>query len=152
MNQGHVLQVGTPAEIYENPANRFVADFIGDTNFLEGVIQDRQGPAARVDVDGLVLWARAGGDVPSSGNATVAVRPEKLRLGQAKMEGRNAFEGTVELVTYVGKDSDYRVRLSPLSVVRVRVQNQGTGTSTDFAVGERVWVSWPEEAARVLLD
>ncbi len=60
MNQGHVLQVGTPAEIYENPANRFVADFIGDTNFLEGVIRDRQGPAARVDVDGLVLWARGG--------------------------------------------------------------------------------------------
>jgi len=152
MNQGHVLQVGTPAEIYENPANRFVADFIGDTNFLEGVIRDRQGPAARVDVDGLVLWARGVSDVPSSGKATVAVRPEKLHLGHAKMEGRNAFEGTVELVTYVGKDSDYRVRLSPLSVVRVRVQNQGTGTSTGFAVGERVWVSWPEEAARVLLD
>jgi spermidine/putrescine transport system ATP-binding protein len=152
MNQGHVLQVGTPAEIYENPSNRFVADFIGDTNFLVGQIQGREGALARVDVDGLGLWARAGSDIPSSGAATVAVRPEKIGLGREKREGRNAFEGVVELVTYVGKDSDYRVRLGPQAVVRVGVQNQGDGAWTGITVGDRVWVSWPQEAARVLLD
>jgi len=152
MNLGHVLQVGSPAEIYENPANRFVADFIGETNFLVGQIRGREGATARVEVDGLGMWARASGEVPSSGAATVAVRPEKIGLGREKKEGRNAFEGTVELVTYVGKDSDYRVRLSPQAVVRIRVQNQAAGAWTGIDVGDRVWVTWSEEAARVLLD
>jgi spermidine/putrescine transport system ATP-binding protein len=152
MNQGHVLQVGTPAEIYENPANRFVADFIGETNFLVGMILAREGGAARVEADGLTIWARASSDIPSSGAATVAVRPEKIGLGREKKPDRNAFEGTVELVTYVGKDSDYRVRLGPQAVVRVRVQNQAAGDWTGINVGDRVWVSWTEEAARVLLD
>jgi putrescine transport system ATP-binding protein len=100
----------------------------------------------------MTLWARASIDIPSSGAATVAVRPEKIRLHREKLDGRNAFEGTVELVTYVGKDSDYRVRLGPQAVVRVRVQNMAAGAWTGIAVGDRVWVSWPEEAARVLLD
>jgi spermidine/putrescine transport system ATP-binding protein len=152
MNHGQVLQVGTPAEIYENPSSRFVADFIGETNFLVGQIQAREGSAARVEVDGLALWARAGSDVPASGTATVAVRPEKIQLSRQKLDGRNAFEGMVEAVTYVGKDSDYRVRLSPLAVVGVRVQNQAAGTWTGIAPGDRVWVAWQEEAARVLLD
>jgi spermidine/putrescine transport system ATP-binding protein len=152
MNQGHVLQVGSPAEIYENPANRFVADFIGETNFLDGQLAGRDGTAARLQVDGLTLWAGASNDTPSSGPATVAVRPEKIRLQREKLDGRNAFDGTVELVTYVGKDSDYRVRLGPQAVVRVRVQNVAAGAWSGVAVGDRVWVSWPEEAARVLLD
>jgi spermidine/putrescine transport system ATP-binding protein len=152
MNQGQVLQIGSPAEIYENPANRFVADFIGETNFLVGQIRGRRGPSAKVDVDGLAIRARAGDEIPASGAATVAVRPEKILLGRERIEGRNAFEGVVELVTYVGKDSDYRVRLNPTSVVRVRVQNQEGGAAANFAAGERVWVSWPEEAGRVLLD
>jgi len=152
MDHGHVLQVGTPAEIYENPANRFVADFIGETNFLVGEIQQREGAIARVDSDGLALWAAAGANVPRSGPATVAVRPEKIRITSTRPEGRNAFEGRVELVTYVGTDSDHRVRLTPEAVVRVRVQNQAAGAGSSAAVGDRVWVSWPAEASRVLLD
>ena len=152
MDHGHVLQVGTPAEIYENPANRFVADFIGETNFLVGEIRERDGAMARVDCDGLALWAMAGAEVPRSGAATVAVRPEKIRLAGTRPEGRNSFEGRVELVTYIGKDSDHRIRLGPEAVVRVRVQNQTAGMGSGAAVGDRVWVSWPAEASRVLLD
>jgi len=152
MDHGHVLQVGMPSEIYENPANRFVADFIGETNFLVGRIVGLQAGAARVEVDGLGLWARAGSGVPSSGTATVAVRPEKIRLSREKPEARNAFAGRVEGVTYIGKDSDYRVRLGPQVVVRVRVQNSAAGEAGGIGEGESVWVAWPEEAGRVLLD
>jgi hypothetical protein len=63
------------------------------------------------------------------------------------LAGKNAFEGTVEMVTYIGKDSDYRIRLGPQADVRVRVQNVAAGSWTGIAVGDRVWVSWPEEAA-----
>jgi spermidine/putrescine transport system ATP-binding protein len=152
MDHGHVLQVGTPAEIYENPANRFVADFIGETNFLEGQIRERRGSLAQVEVEGLAIWAPAGHEVPSAGSATVAVRPEKILLGRQPVAARNAFEGVVDRATYVGKDSDYRVRLKPRAVVRVRVQNQVAGAGGGFAVGDHVWVSWPEGAGRVLLD
>ena len=152
MDGGHVLQVGTPAEIYENPANRFVADFIGETNFLLGQIHSRARGLVQVESDGLALWAPAGEDVPASGTATVAIRPEKIILGRTKGPGRNSFEGAIEVITYVGKDSDFRVRLTPQATIRVRVQNQAAGAAAVFAVGDRVWVSWPEEAARVLLD
>jgi spermidine/putrescine transport system ATP-binding protein len=151
MDRGHLLQVGTPAEIYENPANRFVSDFIGETNFLVGPIRKRESGAAMVEVDGLGLWSRAGDDVPPTGEATVAVRPEKLLLGRARGPQKNTFKGRVEAVTYVGQDSYYTVRLSSEVAVRVRVQNQSAGPS-GIAVGESVWVSWPEEAARVVLD
>ena len=152
MEHGHVLQVGTPGEIYENPTSRFVADFIGETNFLDGRILGREGPTARVGVGGLELWARAGADAPGDGLVTVAVRPEKIALSREKQPGRNTFSGKVEDITYVGKDSDYRIRLNEAVVLRVRVQNQAPGVSPVASQGEAVWVGWPEEAARVLLD
>jgi spermidine/putrescine transport system ATP-binding protein len=152
MERGNPLQVGTPGEIYENPASRFVADFIGETNFLEGQILGRDGQTACVRVGGLDLWAQAGTDIPGAGLATVAVRPEKITLSREMRPGRNAFMGRVEHVTYIGKDSDYRVRLGEGAVIRVRVQNQAPGVSSVASQGESIWVCWPEEAAHVLLD
>ena len=152
MEHGHVLQVGTPGEIYETPASRFVADFIGETNFLEGQILGSDGQTARVKVGGLEFWAQAGADVPGGEMATVAIRPEKITLNREMQAGRNVFPGRVEDVTYIGKDSDYRIRLGEAVVIRVRVQNQAPGASPLASQGESIWVCWPEEAARVLPD
>jgi spermidine/putrescine transport system ATP-binding protein len=152
MDHGHVLQVGTPGEIYENPANRFVADFIGETNFLEGTLAGREGSLSRVEVGGLVLKAPAPPDGPTSGTVTLAVRPEKITIHQTQPAGSAGFQGSVEDVTYIGKDSDYRVRLNDQAVIRVRVLNQAAGMPVLARVGETVWVTWPEEAGRVLLD
>jgi spermidine/putrescine transport system ATP-binding protein len=150
MNGGHLLQVGAPDEIYESPANRFVADFIGETNFLVGEVGEKRGASTRVDVQGLGIWAPGAASIPDAGAATVAIRPEKILLSRQAPEGPNAFSGTVERVTYIGKDSEYSVRLGPNAVVRVRVPNQSAGGGP--AVGDGVWVAWPEEAGRVLLD
>jgi spermidine/putrescine transport system ATP-binding protein len=152
MDLGHVLQVGTPGEIYENPATRFVADFIGETNLMEGQVIRRDGQTACVAVGGLEFWAYADAGIPGTGVATVAVRPEKISLSREKQPVPNSFMGTVEIVTYIGKESDYRVRLEDAAVIRVRVQNQAPGLSPVVSRGQSIWVSWPEDAARVLLD
>ena len=82
MHRGKVLQVGSPTEIYERPCCRFVADFIGDTNFLDGVVREQDGDLATVLVDGDAAGRRPERTSRSSPGAqvTVAVRPEKIRL------------------------------------------------------------------------
>jgi spermidine/putrescine transport system ATP-binding protein len=151
MNLGHVLQVGSPAGIYEHPASRFVADFIGETNFLEGQVASLEGDLANVAVDNFRVAATFG-QRPSVGQAvTVAVRPEKIRLSRQPLEGPNSFEGRVEEMTYVGKDSDYRVGIGHAVRLRVRVQNQ-TASSEGPAAGEAVWVQWPPSSARLLQE
>jgi spermidine/putrescine transport system ATP-binding protein len=150
MDHGHVLQVGTPGVIYEAPSNRFVADFIGETNFLEGSVTGREGSVVHVDLGGLVIRAPLPPGAPGRGPVTVAIRPEKISLHRTRREG--AWEGRVEDVTYIGQDSHYRVRLGPHAVVRVRVQNQAAGLPALAQSGDSVWVSWSEEAGRVLLD
>src|SRR3989337_734170 len=92
MNRGRLLQVGTPSEIYERPADRFVADFIGESNFLEGVLLGQDGGRARVALDTLQV-SSAYAERPRVGQAVaVAVRPEKIRLSRQPLEGANAFE------------------------------------------------------------
>ena len=152
MNLGHVLQIGTPAEIYEHPASRFVADFIGETNFLEGRVSALNGDLATVAVD-LLQVSSTYGQPPVVGQAvTVAVRPEKVRLSLQPLDGPNAFEGRIEDMTYIGKDSDYRVRIGRATLVRVRVQNQAAGSVEALSPGETAWVQWPPLSARLLQE
>jgi ABC-type Fe3+/spermidine/putrescine transport system ATPase subunit len=116
MQRGRLEQVGTPAELYEAPANRFVADFLGDSNFIDGVIV-----GAAADGRWLVRGAgglefRAIGAVPLQPHqpVTAAIRPEKLVPiddAAAPTEGFNVAKGTVEETIYVGDATRYRVAL-----------------------------------------
>ena len=110
MNEGRADQVGTPSEIYNNPATRFVASFVGTLNLFEARVVD---PAAgRVSIDGQpVVTAR---DISAYGiadEATVALRPEALSLGGDGGSDRNALAGTVEEVSFLGAVIRVRVRL-----------------------------------------
>ncbi len=109
MNQGRADQIGTPSEIYNNPATRFVASFVGTLNLFEARVVD---PATgRVSIDGQpVVTAR---DISAYGiadEATVALRPEALSLGEGDGD-RNALTGTVEEVSFLGAVIRVRVRL-----------------------------------------
>ena len=97
MNQGRVLQVGTPVEIYEHPATHFVADFIGETNFLEGKVVDHAEGWVRVKVEGLsILAAPPPGGVVRGQAVTVALRPERIRLSREAPEGTpNRYSGVI---------------------------------------------------------
>jgi spermidine/putrescine transport system ATP-binding protein len=153
MNRGRVLQVGTPSEVYERPASRFVADFIGETNFLDGRVQAQRGPLADVVLPGgLVLAAAAETPLAGGQAVTLAVRPEKLSLCRPAEDGAAGLHGTVEEVTYIGTDTHYRVRLAGDQTVRVRAQNSRPGLRPLAQAGEAVVVAFAPEAARILLE
>jgi spermidine/putrescine transport system ATP-binding protein len=154
MDQGRVLQVGTPAEIYERPNCRFVADFIGETNFLEGRVAAREGRMIRVIVDDqLPILASASGNLSPGTWVTVAVRPEKIRLlDTSSNQNANTFPGHVEEVVYLGTDTYFHVRLSNGALIRVRQQNFGSLNDHVGSLGAhgRVYVTWAPESVLVL--
>jgi spermidine/putrescine transport system ATP-binding protein len=158
MNLGHVLQIGTPTEIYERPKCRFVADFIGDTNFLDGVVQEQQGELATVLVDDrLLVTAQADHPLSPGTNVSVAVRPEKIRLLPKPGQGMcNSFLGTVEQVVYIGTDTRFKVKLSENVVLDVREQNVlSTPDPTVYyeeGLDNPVHAVWLCDAGRILLD
>jgi spermidine/putrescine transport system ATP-binding protein len=143
MDHGEVLQVGTPREIYDHPVRRFVADFIGETNFLPAVAE--AGGALRVD--GLLLPAAA--EAPAGRDVTIAVRPERARLAPPS-EGRLA--GRLETVVYMGTDTLYHLRLASGGLFKVRVQNAGPGGGQGLAPGDAVGLELPPTAIQVLAD
>jgi spermidine/putrescine transport system ATP-binding protein len=157
MSGGVALQVGTPGEIYERPNCRFVADFIGETNFLEGSVIGRPNGSAEVELGpGVRVRADLTPDqaLTTGQKVTVAVRPEKLHLGPAQTtnDGANVVPGRVEEVVYIGTDTQYGVRLDTGHKVRVRAQNHDPFSRPSAAAGEPVAVAFAPQAARVLTE
>lgn len=115
MDQGNVLQVGSPQQIYENPASDFVARFIGETNIFTGVVTSREGPIAAVDAEGIgTLLVEANGEAPVGARVSVAVRPEKVRIGRQNPGDHpelNILRGVVEEPIYSGFQTKYIIHL-----------------------------------------
>ena len=148
MNEGRILQIGGPKEIYDHPAERFVADFIGDTNFISAEIQSIDGEMAQVKlVSGKVIAARTVDGGATSGAVTLAVRPEHASL---KASG-GTINGTLQNIVYFGTDTHYHVDLEDGSNFVVRRQNQ-PDAGEDFAVGQAVGVHFKDGIGQVLRD
>jgi len=157
MHQGKVLQVGTPTEIYERPTCRFVADFIGESNFLAGTVQEQRDDLATVLVDGtLPIVAQTDRTLSLDDQVIVAVRPEKIRLLPRPLAGENnSFAGKVEQVVYIGTATVFKIRLSDQVLLTVREQNVISASERgayDWGSGGQVYVAWLRDAGRVLLD
>jgi len=153
MERGKTLQVGAPLEIYEAPNCRFVADFIGETNFISGVVTSVDGAHAEFEADGLRFVANADPGVVQGAQATLAVRPERVQLSREAPDNTpNVFRGEVYEWVYVGTDTRFGVRLSPSVSVRIRRQNtEPIGMpALEGPTGVSLWVSWRPESARVL--
>jgi len=149
MDRGQIQQLGDPHEIYEQPVNRFVADFIGDTNFIRARVSSLSNGQARCrSGSGLEFDCSAIGSARAGGEVTLALRPEKIRLGKAE---RSAGAGKVVHATYVGTDTNYVVELGDASQLDVRVQNALDGHAR-FRVGDLVAIDVPAGAARMLVD
>jgi putative spermidine/putrescine transport system ATP-binding protein len=138
MADGAVRQIGSQRDLYERPADRFVAGFVGRGSFLAGRVE----ASGRFVTDGGLSLA-CNGDV--LGTAELALRPERLALSPAPLEAANSVPGTVEFVSYLGAVLDVHVRLSPQDRVLVQVANRADGFAP--AVGAQVHVGWPAEAA-----
>src|SRR5574341_110736 len=158
MHGGRVLQVAPPRELYDRPASRYVADFIGTTNFLEGTYHGGREDAALVDVPGLGQVLAGVVDGLAQGQAvTLAIRPEwqRLRPGRERADQEradpNRDAAPLEDRVYIGNDTQYFVRLPGGQSVIVREQNQ-LPQAAPTSVGERVTVSWAAASAIVLVE
>ncbi len=158
MDKGKVAQIGSPGEIYDRPVNRYVADFIGETNFLECTVLEMDQDAATVQVGEQSPWrvtcdaagARAGGA------GVVIVRPEKIDIHvrmPAETGQRIIAAGVIRDKVWIGTDTHFTVALEQGGQVRVRHQNMVMGDPViGLNTGDRVQVSWQWEAARLLID
>lgn len=152
MNKGVVLQIGAPQEIYERPASRYVADFIGETNFLDGVVKQQNGVNVEVELEGAgVVCVESSRKFHNGQSVFVAVRPEKVRLNAEDKNGNN-LKARVEDVIYIGTDTHYGVRLAGGQKVRVRQQNIVYGHHEIVQVGEEVTVSFAKASPRLLTE
>ena len=157
MSEGRLLQVGTPAEVYEHPANRFVADFIGRTNLLEGVTESPS--VVRLDAGAVVAAAN---ELAVGSPAALSVRPEQVRLhrrGEAP-QGAPCLDGVITDATYLGHAFVYTVAIGPTAGASGTNAGERAATitarsetgSAALAAGEPVSVSWSPEATTVVAD
>ena len=155
MNEGRILQVGTPNDIYESPRTRFVSEFLGTSNLFEGHIESRNGDSfrnftVRFGDRAVVLSVTAGDDV-AEGPATMAVRPEKITPSDHRPEHGNVLEGQVLGHVFRGSYHAYEVTLTGREEP-VFVYSQARSRSGDqvFQPGQRMHMSWSEEDSVVL--
>ena len=155
MSHGTVAQVATPAEIYEAPNSRFVADFIGDVNILEGKVSaNGNGKVEIAAADGFTVRTVSAEGPASGGTAGFAIRPEKLRVSRAAPSDTsvNAAKGEVWDIGYLGDMTVFHVKLGSGKVVKASMLNAQREVEDPIAYDEAVWVSFAETAGVVLRD
>jgi spermidine/putrescine transport system ATP-binding protein len=144
MSNGHVLQVGTPAEIYEKPNCKFVADFIGESNFIHGVVGKVQSGLAEVVIDQQLslIVPTSTGKTNVGDTATIMFRPEKGSLvrEQCVEPGYCSLPGRILEVIYLGEDVSYVVGLTKNQSAMVRVQNKDLSTLGLYQPGDAVYL------------
>ena len=151
MSAGHVQQVGRPKEIYEAPANRFVADFIGETNLMEARVDALDGDQVICRLtDGERIHAVSAQPVPAGQGGALSVRPERLRVHKSKPEGES-LHGVLGEATYFGTDTHFDVELGNALSLVARVQNSVTDAGR-LSAGDEVYLTVADGAARFLVD
>ena len=150
METGNLLQVGNPREIYDKPSVRFVADFIGESNFVTARLLSRDGAAAQAELPGgKIVGATAPSDFEPSGDVTLMLRPEHAALTTAD-NPEAVLSGTLEDIIYFGTDTFFDVKIASTGeIFKVRAQNKPSQT---FGVekGAAVGIRFEPGAARIL--
>jgi putative spermidine/putrescine transport system ATP-binding protein len=158
MRHGRVVQLGPPEDLYERPADQFVADFIGQSNFLEVTVRSVQdGIATAVTDDGLDVSLAVGEAGAEGTRVTLALRPERVRLAPAGGSNRTPalsdpsayrwWDGVIEEVVYIGATWKYQVRVRGQALV---AQRQAGSDAPGLRAGERVDVGWSMADLRVV--
>ncbi len=151
LNKGRVMQIGPPTDVYENPSNKFVADFIGEANFFDGTVVACDGSEIGLSVGPLTLYAPFMGDVlPLGQSASFSVRPERLRIQAVAVDRepkRNVYDATVEHHDYLGAVVRYYLRLGDGLIIKVDEHNV---SGVRYRPGEEVSVEIPPDDCFVL--
>ena len=154
MNEGVVCQVGSAAEIYDEPMSRFVADFTGTSNFFDGKLVAIEGDRARVQSGNCAeveFFGRNSKDLQEGETVTMAVRPELICMTTEITEGSlNWIDGTIRDKMYLGTGMQYTVEAFGGSSVVIHQQNSGGGKEKRWQIGDSVYLTWRTEDANVL--
>jgi len=155
MSEGEIQQVGTAHDIYEHPNNRFVADFIGETNLLDVTVaavgSSAKGSSYTCRLrGGAVIEAEAAGRHEVGGAGHISIRPERIALARSEQEPES-LSGQVEHIVYLGTDTQHLVRLDDGALITVRTQNAHRGF-VDLEPGDRAALTIDDGAARLLVD
>jgi spermidine/putrescine transport system ATP-binding protein len=151
MEAGRILQVGTPRQIYNHPIERFVADFIGSTNFLSAEVLSNEGRSVRLKLSSgkEVRVELPEGMVPDV-RVTAVVRPEYAQLSAETQKTRD-LRGVLENIVYFGTDTHYHIRLPDETLFVIRRQNRREDTET-YEVGQSVDIAFKPNSVQVLRD
>ena len=154
MDRGAVIQVGTPAEVYEFPTTRFVADFFGNANLLEGTVTGSAPGLVTVHSTelGCDLSVDDGGSCSVGQQVWVAVRPEKIRLSKAPAGdgSRNQLKGVVWELGYLGNRSTYQIKTASGKLLTAFAQNERRTLDWSIDWSDEVYLSWDANAAVLL--
>ncbi|MBB4064169.1 ABC transporter ATP-binding protein [Gellertiella hungarica] len=153
MDRGQVKQVATPAEVYEAPNSRFVADFIGSVTLFEGKVEKAEGNRIEIaGTDGFPIRAESAVAVTPGATVHYAIRPEKIRLTKARPADPsvNAAEGEIWDIAYLGDMTVFHVRLASGKVIKISQMNATREAEEPFGWDEQAWVSFPANAGIVL--
>ncbi len=149
MNRGRILQIGSARDIYDRPSNRFVANFIGETNLLTGRVGYATARHAQVRLaNGVEMAAALPDGFVADGDVTVAIRPEHGRIVESKA---GLLQGTLETAVFFGTDTHFHIVLDDGTRFIIRQQN-GVAGPAQAEPGQRVGIALAEGAARVLRD
>ena len=151
METGRILQVGTPRQIYNHPVERFVADFIGSTNFLSAEVLSSEGRSARLKLSsGKEVSVELPEGMMPDARVTAVVRPEYAQLF-AENEKNKDLRGVLENIVYFGTDTHYHIRLPDETLFVIRRQNRREDTET-YEVGQSVDIAFKPNSVQVLRD
>jgi spermidine/putrescine transport system ATP-binding protein len=146
MDKGKIAQIGEAREIYTKPKTKFVAGFIGETNFIEGVCEscvcfEAKNLPSQIKVEAPEDFVKK--------QALLCIRPEKIFVGKNLKGIENIFEGKIEEYTYLGAFVFLRVRLTDDVVLRIQVQVSDDSLA-DFEVGDNIQIGWEKDNATVI--
>ena len=153
MNEGRIVQVATPTEIYETPNCVYVADFIGEANFFEGRAASRDGDRVSIAWDSgqPELAGVSDAQLSPGDRCTLAIRPEKVSISAERPDDAdNAVRGRVHDIGYLGNVSTYHIRLDGGRIVKAQAANTRRVARRAFAWEDEVWLSWRRTAGVVL--
>jgi putrescine transport system ATP-binding protein len=154
MSEGRILQVGPPSEIYETPATRFVADFIGNVNLMDGTLTEDEADHVVITCRDCSHYVGHGITGSEGMSLSVAVRPEKIRLQRDPPgdphEPHNRVQGTVRDLSYFGSFTVYHLQLASGATLKVSQSNDARHRDDPLTWGDTAWASWSPTAQVVL--
>jgi putrescine transport system ATP-binding protein len=152
MSEGSFLQVGAPADIYETPATRFVADFIGNVNLMDGTLAIDRPDHVIIDCADCRHYVGHGITGTEGMTVSVALRPEKITLTREAPADTafNATQGTIKEMSYFGSFTVYHLALASGALLKVSQANTERHVDDALTWGDRAWAQWSPSAHVVL--